>query len=105
MDAFQRQRYGRDKVVRLLRNIGKATLVGEGTGATIAWLAADMVPEFVHGVIAIGVVVYHGRQERHLDGKPPEEQGGRKFELFAHIPPLLGIVGKYTGDCADWPRE
>lgn len=37
----------------LLQVTGKSVLIGEGTGATMAWLAADAAPNLVAGVVAI----------------------------------------------------
>ncbi|PTB40726.1 hypothetical protein M441DRAFT_139931, partial [Trichoderma asperellum CBS 433.97] len=43
---------GKKALVDLLKMIGPSFLVGHGTGATIAWLAADAVPMLVRGVAA-----------------------------------------------------
>ena len=40
-------------IVKALSKIGKAVLVGEGSGTQGAWLAADAAPSLVFGVIAI----------------------------------------------------
>ncbi|KAJ6442679.1 hypothetical protein O9K51_03854 [Purpureocillium lavendulum] len=49
----ERQGLSQDALSNLLQRTGRAALVGEGTGATMAWLAADAVPHLVAGVVAI----------------------------------------------------
>lgn len=54
MSRSDRQRLGRDALVTLLGMYNRPTiLVGEGTGATMSWLAADMVPHLVEAVVAV----------------------------------------------------
>lgn len=40
-------------LAKVLRAIGPAVLIGEGAGANAAWLAADMEPSLVLGVVAL----------------------------------------------------
>ncbi|RDA86189.1 hypothetical protein CP532_3494 [Ophiocordyceps camponoti-leonardi (nom. inval.)] len=48
-----RQRLGQSALSELLEITGPAVLIGEGTGATMAWLAADVKPHLVAHVMAI----------------------------------------------------
>ncbi|UKZ75328.1 hypothetical protein TrVFT333_003009 [Trichoderma virens FT-333] len=48
-----RQQLAQNGLCSLLKNIGKAILIGQGAGCTAAWLAADAVPDFVAKVVAI----------------------------------------------------
>ncbi|KAK4084620.1 uncharacterized protein Triagg1_1100 [Trichoderma aggressivum f. europaeum] len=48
-----RQKLAQDGLCSLLKAIGKAVLIGQGTGCTAAWLAADAMPESVAKVVAI----------------------------------------------------
>ncbi len=49
----ERQTLAQNALKSLLKMIGKAILIGEGTGATAAWLAADVIPDLVLGVVAV----------------------------------------------------
>ncbi|KAI8689070.1 hypothetical protein NCS55_00163000 [Fusarium keratoplasticum] len=49
----ERQCLGQNALQELLKHTGKAFLLGEGTGAMMAWLATDVEPDLVAGVIAI----------------------------------------------------
>ncbi|KAJ4194674.1 hypothetical protein NW767_009859 [Fusarium falciforme] len=49
----ERQCLGQNALRELLKHTGKAFLVGEGTGGMMAWLATDVEPDLVAGVIAI----------------------------------------------------
>lgn len=49
----ERQCLGQNALQELLKHTGKAFLMGEGTGAMMAWLATDVEPDLVAGVIAI----------------------------------------------------
>lgn len=48
-----RQHLAQSALSQLLERTGRAILIGEGSGATMAWLAADAKPNLVAGVIAI----------------------------------------------------
>ncbi|RCI07995.1 hypothetical protein L249_7822, partial [Ophiocordyceps polyrhachis-furcata BCC 54312] len=48
-----RQKLAQNALAELLENTGPAILIGEGTGATMAWLAADAKPHLVAHVMAI----------------------------------------------------
>ncbi len=68
--------------------------------------------DFVHGhlprlgrLVTVDVVILHGREERALDGEPPKEECSWKFQLFAHVPPFLAIIGEETCYEADWPGK
>ncbi|OAQ99963.1 hypothetical protein LLEC1_07666 [Akanthomyces lecanii] len=78
----ERQTLAQNAVKSLLRIIAqKAILIGEGAGATASWLAADVEPEFVAGVVAIeppGPPFCNATVER--DGK-------RKFDSFTSFNP------------------
>ena len=45
-------------------------------------------------------MVLHGWQKRYLDSKPPEEDGRRYLELFAHVSPFLAVVSEKARDQA-----
>ncbi|UPK97996.1 hypothetical protein LCI18_008931 [Fusarium solani-melongenae] len=49
----ERQCLGQNALQGLLKHTGKAFLIGEGTGGMMAWLATDVEPDLVAGVIAI----------------------------------------------------
>lgn len=49
----ERQCLGQNALQELLKHTGKAFLIGEGTGGMMAWLATDVEPDLVAGVIAI----------------------------------------------------
>jgi hypothetical protein len=49
----ERQCLGQNALQELLKHTGKAFLMGEGTGGMMAWLATDVEPDLVAGVIAI----------------------------------------------------
>ncbi|KAH6900672.1 hypothetical protein B0T10DRAFT_453185 [Thelonectria olida] len=49
----ERQSTGQNALQALLKHIGKAFLVGEGSGGNLAWLATDVEPDLVAGVVAI----------------------------------------------------
>ncbi|GAB0133229.1 hypothetical protein EsDP_00001641 [Epichloe bromicola] len=54
MSRRDRQFLGQDALVTLLGMYNRPTiLIGEGTGATMSWLAADMVPHLVQAVVAV----------------------------------------------------
>ncbi|PHH85518.1 hypothetical protein CDD83_304 [Cordyceps sp. RAO-2017] len=48
-----RQMMGQKALGELLRRIGPSILIGQGTGATMAWLAADIEPDLVASVVAV----------------------------------------------------
>lgn len=48
-----RQTLAQSALSQLLERTGRAVLIGEGSGATMAWLAADAKPHLVVGVVAI----------------------------------------------------
>lgn len=77
----ERQTLAQNALKSLLQITKKAILIGEGTGATASWLAADLEPAFVAGVVAV---------------EPPgppfcdatiERQGKRKFDSFTSFNP------------------
>ncbi|OAA40643.1 hypothetical protein NOR_05731 [Metarhizium rileyi] len=49
----QRQSLGKEALTALLNTTGPAFLLGEGSGATASWLAADSLPHLVKAVIAV----------------------------------------------------
>ncbi|KAH7156531.1 Alpha/beta hydrolase family-domain-containing protein [Dactylonectria macrodidyma] len=53
LNKVERQSLGQNALRALLVKIGKAVLVGEGSGGNMSWLANDVSPELVAGVIAI----------------------------------------------------
>lgn len=52
-DTTHRQATGQQTVADVLEKKGKAFIIAEGTGCQIAWLAADIRPELVAGIIAV----------------------------------------------------
>lgn len=51
---FERQAVCQKAIVSLLQYVNKpCVLVGEGSGCQIAWLAADVVPDLVAGIVAV----------------------------------------------------
>jgi pimeloyl-ACP methyl ester carboxylesterase len=54
MNKYDRQTSGQEGLAQLLaETTGKAILIGHGSGATLAWLTADMVPHLVEAIVAI----------------------------------------------------
>lgn len=53
LSKLERQTLGQSAMQSLMKRIGKAILIGEGTGGTIAWLTADVEPDLVAGVVAV----------------------------------------------------
>ncbi|KAI5467581.1 hypothetical protein BGZ63DRAFT_399148 [Mariannaea sp. PMI_226] len=53
LKRHERQSTGQNALQALLKRIGKAFLVGEGSGGTMAWLATDVEPDLVAGVVAV----------------------------------------------------
>lgn len=53
LNKSDRQHLAQTALANLLERTGKAVIVGEGTGATMAWLDADKKPDLVAGVVAI----------------------------------------------------
>ncbi|OAA62241.1 hypothetical protein ISF_05250 [Cordyceps fumosorosea ARSEF 2679] len=49
----ERQTLAQNALKKLLQVTGKAVLIGEGTGATASWLAVDVMPDLVVGVVAV----------------------------------------------------
>ncbi|KAJ4165155.1 hypothetical protein LMH87_006801 [Akanthomyces muscarius] len=77
----ERQTLAQNALRSLLKVTKKAILIGEGTGATASWLAADVEPAFVAGVVAV---------------EPPgppfcdatvEQKGKRKFDSYTSFNP------------------
>ncbi|KAL7949711.1 Alpha/Beta hydrolase protein [Trichoderma barbatum] len=48
-----RQKLAQSGLCSLLKIIGKSVLIGQGAGCTVAWLAADAMPELVAKVVSI----------------------------------------------------
>ncbi|TQV96432.1 lipoprotein [Cordyceps javanica] len=77
----ERQTLAQNALKSLLKITGQAVLVGEGTGATASWLAADVAPQQVAGVVAVeppGPPFCEGTVERN---------GKRKFDSFTSFNP------------------
>ncbi|KAK3989702.1 hypothetical protein QBC44DRAFT_240928, partial [Cladorrhinum sp. PSN332] len=54
LDRHEREAAGQQALVDILTRLGKrCVLIGHGSGANLAWLAADMAPEFVAAIIAV----------------------------------------------------
>ncbi|KAF4975088.1 hypothetical protein FZEAL_8089 [Fusarium zealandicum] len=53
LNKVERQSIAQNALRALLNQIGKSILIGEGTGGNMAWLATDVEPDLVAGVIAI----------------------------------------------------
>ncbi|KAI8719633.1 hypothetical protein NCS52_00744500 [Fusarium sp. LHS14.1] len=53
MTKLHRQNMAQSSLQELLKHTGKSFLIGEGTGSMMAWLATDVEPDLVAGVIAI----------------------------------------------------
>ncbi|KAK3951592.1 Alpha/Beta hydrolase protein [Pseudoneurospora amorphoporcata] len=54
MDAHERQTAAQEAVESLLRFLKRpAILIGHGSGANVAWLAADVAPDLVHAIVAV----------------------------------------------------
>ena len=53
LERRDRQRLGQRELLALLAQLGPSIIVAEGSGATVAWLAADAAPSLVKAVIAV----------------------------------------------------
>ncbi|KAK3391526.1 Alpha/Beta hydrolase protein [Sordaria brevicollis] len=54
MDSCERQAAAQEAVESLLRFLKRpAILIGHGSGANVAWLAADVARDFVHAIVAV----------------------------------------------------
>jgi pimeloyl-ACP methyl ester carboxylesterase len=53
LDKYQRQTMAQEALQALLEVTGKAILLGQGSGATMAWLATDVAHEQVAAVVAV----------------------------------------------------
>ncbi|KAM0441174.1 hypothetical protein ACHAPT_000480 [Fusarium lateritium] len=53
LTKVERQSLAQNALQALLKHAGKSWLIGEGTGANMAWLANDVEPDLLAGVIAI----------------------------------------------------
>ncbi|KAG8413143.1 hypothetical protein J3459_015761 [Metarhizium acridum] len=49
----ERQAFGKEALTTLVHQIGQVILLGEGSGATLSWLAADALPDSVKAVLAV----------------------------------------------------
>lgn len=69
LERPNRQSHAQMVLAKIISKVGKAVLVGEGSGAQAAWLAADILPELVYGVIAIEPVgTPFGTPSRTIEG-------------------------------------
>ncbi|XP_044719702.1 uncharacterized protein HRG_06291 [Hirsutella rhossiliensis] len=75
-----RQALAQSALSQLLERTGRAILIGEGSGATMAWLAADAKPDLVAGVLAVepagppaGTACTYGLADIPLTYEPPLE--------------------------------
>lgn len=76
-----RQTLAQNALRSLLKITGKAVLIGEGTGATASWLASDVIPENVVGVVAVEP------PGPPFCDKTVERNGKRKFDSFTSFNP------------------
>lgn len=54
MDPHERQAAAQEAVASLLRFLKRpAILVGQGSGANVAWLVADVAPDLIHAIVAV----------------------------------------------------
>ncbi|KAJ4419711.1 hypothetical protein N0V85_000882 [Neurospora sp. IMI 360204] len=54
MDPHERQAAAQEAVEGLLRFLKRpAILIGQGSGANVAWLAADVAPDLIHAIVAV----------------------------------------------------
>ncbi|KAF5021239.1 hypothetical protein F66182_6729 [Fusarium sp. NRRL 66182] len=53
LNKVERQSLAQNALQALLHHIGRSILVGEGAGGNMAWLATDVEPDLVAGVIAV----------------------------------------------------
>ncbi|RFN55350.1 hypothetical protein FIE12Z_386 [Fusarium flagelliforme] len=53
LNKVERQSLAQNALQALLRHVGKSILIGEGSGGTMTWLAADVEPDLVAGVMAV----------------------------------------------------
>ncbi|KND91073.1 hypothetical protein TOPH_04330 [Tolypocladium ophioglossoides CBS 100239] len=95
-----RQALAQDALARLLERTGRAVLVGEGAGATMAWLAADLKPDLVAAVVAVepagppaGSATHMGedgllRYSRHIKYAPGVRPYGLADIPLTYDPPL-----------------
>ncbi|KAF5009065.1 hypothetical protein FDECE_4688 [Fusarium decemcellulare] len=53
LNKIERQSLAQNALQALLQHVGKSVLISEGTGSNMAWLATDVEPGLVAGVIAV----------------------------------------------------
>ncbi|KAF7549170.1 hypothetical protein G7Z17_g6570 [Cylindrodendrum hubeiense] len=53
LNKIERQSLGQNALRALLLKAGKSILIGEGSGGNMSWLANDVSPELVAGVVAV----------------------------------------------------
>ncbi|KAJ4013060.1 hypothetical protein NW766_006880 [Fusarium irregulare] len=53
LNKVERQSLAQNALQALLRHVGKSILIGEGSGGNMTWLAADVEPDLVAGVMAV----------------------------------------------------
>ncbi|KPM45947.1 hypothetical protein AK830_g637 [Neonectria ditissima] len=53
LNKVERQSLGQNALQALLHKIGKSILIGEGSGGNMTWLATDVEPNLVAGVVAV----------------------------------------------------
>ncbi|RSL71617.1 hypothetical protein CEP51_012026 [Fusarium floridanum] len=81
LKRLERQSLGQNALQGLLHQTGKAFLIGEGTGGNMAWLATDVEPDLVAGVIAIEPVgPPFGKATRRQNGHKIFTQSMRRAE-------------------------
>ncbi|PHH67491.1 hypothetical protein CDD80_804 [Ophiocordyceps camponoti-rufipedis] len=83
-----RQKLAQTALAALLDKTGPAILLGEGSGATMAWLAADLKPEKVAAVIAVepaGPPCGTARNQQRTSPPPPGPHDLLHSRYSSHI--------------------
>ncbi|CCC06592.1 hypothetical protein SMACR_07397 [Sordaria macrospora] len=89
MDVHERQAAAQEAVESLLRLLKRpAILIGHGSGANVAWLAADVAPDLVHAIVAVeplgspfGSALQNTNGELRPTGKFARAAGVRPYGL------------------------
>ncbi|KAJ4131756.1 hypothetical protein NW768_005953 [Fusarium equiseti] len=93
LNKVERQSLAQNALQALLRHVGKSILIGEGSGGNMTWLAADVEPDLVAGVMAVepvgppfGTACPKGANPYRVYSPFIERQEGMRIYGLADIP-------------------
>ncbi|KAK3935453.1 Alpha/Beta hydrolase protein, partial [Diplogelasinospora grovesii] len=80
LDRRERQTAGQRALAIFLDKVGPSILIGQGSGANLAWLAADLMPHRVVGIVAIEPAGPPFSQAARID----EQEGRHRYTPKFH---------------------